>query len=748
MNNNGVKRYASEEYVNSLLESANVQPDWNVNDETDPAFISNRTHYEKAVRSVEIFSNKTYSFLYNGYNHPNAKIDSFANAPITEGCIIEIVIDGKSYFDTVTDNLGNSVLINGADNGQNIKFYYAYYSGELFINQSFGEGAHTISVYVVRHFELKELDEKYIPDTIARKSDIIQPDWNQNDSSSAAYIQNKPFESIIEHKDIVLEFDGSLDGREYIDIVELLDNDSTFAIAPATDDYFVKVSDEVPTDINAFVGGMYSVIYSDTDTEFPAVIEQDMIYTINDDIYVLGDGAALVVTDDAFIGRVYVPKGIWLKACHEKHTGLIYSYIKQLSYSGDFETLTKLDKKFLPDTTKYQGDWNQNDKSASSYIKNRPFYTKDNPEEKVVDATVEIDSELYTEISNNLYFTEGETHRVVFNGTEYTCVAWNGNGCVIIGNGSIYGGEGLGEDVPFSCDSYNNGSCYLNVSSEGTYTIEIYKVVDLVVKLDEKYLPILEEVYETVIEVDGIEVDEDGYVELNDESYKKITGKCKVTVDGNSEIVEFKEYGSSYLISNYGGNYNTDITTAEGSSYMIRTAEGFFGFIYYGENANPHSIKIETIKNVIKDEYLPEMDNACGVFIAEFNVTTHADIVQAVNDGKLVVARRNNVLYNISSYETDWDIEFETIQGVIVKKLSVAIDNVWKSDSTDLLYEFTSVNEYTFTTTDKTIEGAINELNAKHTEGTDQLILSSPNGTRFSITVGDDGVLTATEITE
>ncbi len=446
--------------------------------------------------------------------------------------------------------------------------------------------------------------EEYVNSLL--ESANVQADWNENDSSSAAYIKNKPFESIIEHKDVVLEFDGSIEGREYTSI-DLLKNIATFAAIPDTDDYFVKVSDEVLTDINAFVGGTYSVIYSDTDTEHTAVIEQDMIYTINDDIYVLGDCTALVVTDNTFIGRVYVTKGVWLKTCYEKNTGLIYSYIKQLSYSGDFETLTKLDKKLLPDTKKYQGDWNQNDKSASSYIKNRPFYTKDNPEEKVVDATVEIDSELYTKISNNLYFTEGETYRVVFNGTEYTCVAWNGDDAVCIGNGSIYGGEGLGEDVSFACDSYNDRRCYLNVSSEGTYTIEIYKVVDLVVKLDEKYLPILEEVSETVIEIDEIEVDEYGYVELNDESYKKITGKCKVTVDGNSEIVEFKEDGSSYLISNYGGNYNTDITMAEGSSYMIGTAEGFFGFEYYGENANPHSIKIETLKNVVKDEYIPDM---------------------------------------------------------------------------------------------------------------------------------------------
>lgn len=43
---------------------------------------------------------------------------------------------------------------------------------------------------------------------------------------------------------------------------------------------------------------------------------------------------------------------------------------------------------------------------------------------------------------------------------------------------------------------------------------------------------------------------------------------------------------------------------------------------------------------------------------------------------------------------------------------------------------------------------AINELNAKHTEGAEALILVSPNGTKFNITVGDDGVLKSDEITE
>lgn len=41
---------------------------------------------------------------------------------------------------------------------------------------------------------IKQIDEKFIPDTIARKSEIpetAQPDWNQNDETSPDYVKNR-----------------------------------------------------------------------------------------------------------------------------------------------------------------------------------------------------------------------------------------------------------------------------------------------------------------------------------------------------------------------------------------------------------------------------------------------------------------------------------------------------------------------------------------------------------------------------
>jgi hypothetical protein len=91
----------------------------------------------------------------------------------------------------------------------------------------------------------------------------------------------------------------------------------------------------------------------------------------------------------------------------------------------------------------------------------------------------------------------GKTYNVTFNGKEYNCIAWHPNdgGGILIGNGSICGGEDAasgnigGNNEPFSCDSYENGTCYLNVSEPGTYTIKINLQDEIIHKIDKKYLP-------------------------------------------------------------------------------------------------------------------------------------------------------------------------------------------------------------------------------------------------------------------
>ena len=134
-------------------------------------------------------------------------------------------------------------------------------------------------------------------------------------------------------------------------------------------------------------------------------------------------------------------------------------------------------------------DWNENDSSSPDYIENRPFYTESKTDFLVEQQEIVIDDGLYANLTANATFVVGETYTVVIDGVEYQCVAWQGSDGVCIGNGDIYGGEGLGGDEPFSCDSYDDGSMYLNTLELGTYTISIAGLSEKVHKIDDKYLP-------------------------------------------------------------------------------------------------------------------------------------------------------------------------------------------------------------------------------------------------------------------
>lgn len=62
-----------------------------------------------------------------------------------------------------------------------------------------------------------QLDEKYIPDTIARIDNILQSDWNQNDPEAADYVKNRPFYTgdpvetvLVEESTVPFEDDGGI----------------------------------------------------------------------------------------------------------------------------------------------------------------------------------------------------------------------------------------------------------------------------------------------------------------------------------------------------------------------------------------------------------------------------------------------------------------------------------------------------------------------------------------------------------
>jgi hypothetical protein len=85
----------------------------------------------------------------------------------------------------------------------------------------------------------------------------------------------------------------------------------------------------------------------------------------------------------------------------------------------------------------------------------------------------------------------GQTYHVIINDIEYNCIAreWINGGndsVVLIGNGTIYGDGNVGNNEPFSFDSYENGHICINTDN-GDYTISISTIN--IHTIDPKYLP-------------------------------------------------------------------------------------------------------------------------------------------------------------------------------------------------------------------------------------------------------------------
>lgn len=140
-------------------------------------------------------------------------------------------------------------------------------------------------------------------------------------------------------------------------------------------------------------------------------------------------------------------------------------------------------------------NWNENNPDSINYIKNRPFYAETVYTTLMPKTTVTItDDDGCETISENYpQLVAGQTYYVMLNGVEYECIAREySDDCTLIGNGEIYGDGDASNNEPFSCDSYDDGTIYLNTALAGDYTIEIFTKERIIRKIDEKFIPDLD----------------------------------------------------------------------------------------------------------------------------------------------------------------------------------------------------------------------------------------------------------------
>lgn len=143
------------------------QADWNQNDETAADYVKNRPFYERIINGYVYFTYDKWWSLNLRY-------------PFT----ISLKVNGNEYKD-----------VSGSTDRQYVYYHCDNYlitidTGEeiVFGDQNVDE----LELYVENYQEVHTLSDEYIPNTIARTEQIVNPDWNIVDESVPGAILNKP----------------------------------------------------------------------------------------------------------------------------------------------------------------------------------------------------------------------------------------------------------------------------------------------------------------------------------------------------------------------------------------------------------------------------------------------------------------------------------------------------------------------------------------------------------------------------
>ena len=161
-----------------------VQSDWNQNDSTQPDYVKNRPFYTGNPVETVLVEESTVSFADEGGVYAGEVTSTFS---ATVGNTYMVYWDGTVYECTCAivsglPAIGNlSIAGAGSDTGE--PFLMVVHNGqEIRIGTADTSASHTFSISGLVP-EVVKIDKKY----------LVQPDWNQNDSTQPDYIKNRPF---------------------------------------------------------------------------------------------------------------------------------------------------------------------------------------------------------------------------------------------------------------------------------------------------------------------------------------------------------------------------------------------------------------------------------------------------------------------------------------------------------------------------------------------------------------------------
>lgn len=204
-----------------------AKADWNQNDENAIDYVKNRTHYDNS-QFIEVVPEQSVTKQY-AYNTPWGLLHydtaSVANMTLKTSVKYKVVLNGVEYFTECKDGdsnpyFGNHAVLN--QNGVNTGEPFIVTVGEVNALAWYGEYGETITLAIYeQQGDLVQLDEKFIPDTIARtdyvhenfalKSDVKDVDLSAYETKADAQLK---YDNAVAHSDANLET-----AKNYVDTV-------------------------------------------------------------------------------------------------------------------------------------------------------------------------------------------------------------------------------------------------------------------------------------------------------------------------------------------------------------------------------------------------------------------------------------------------------------------------------------------------------------------------------------------------
>lgn len=311
-----------EKYIPSTIARKEdiVQSDWSESNESSLSYVKNKTHYycegSTIVKETSItVTNENFTTL-NPY------------ITFEEGKKYKVVIDGVQDICTavhIDDAAAGENCIELTPTIEGFGVVRSRLSGGICTYVSgVSLGDHVISIY--EDNELKQLDEMFIPDTIARTADVAAADWSVNDETSAAYIKNRTHWVETEY-------------------VTFIDNE-TIEFLDAGEGHIGEYADENVVFID---GNTYTFVIDDVTYECVAHIFEDYSYTYIGNLGLLDPGLedtlepfCIVCYNKSEISTMgLVRAGLMIATTLEGNSHVI-------SLSGLNTVYHKIDKMYLP----------------------------------------------------------------------------------------------------------------------------------------------------------------------------------------------------------------------------------------------------------------------------------------------------------------------------------------------------------------------------------------------------------------